>query len=187
VQQLAAHGDARADAGAQDRREHHLGPRAGPIGGLAQRQAVGIVLEPDRTRQQRLQILAQRLADEHGRIGVAHPPGHWRQAAGYAHAQRQAGGAQVCFGPRHQTGDRAQRSGVIPLRRGAALAQQQRALRVHGGDPDLGAAQVDAQPQSARGHGAPASNARMPSSSITGTPSSRALSSLLPASSPATT
>ena len=54
------------------------------------------------------------------------------------------------------------------------------------GNLDLGAAQVDAQAQA--GHAPlPPSSACICASSITGTPSSRALSSLLPASSPATT
>ena len=85
-------------------------------------------------------------------------------------------------------GDGAQRGRVVALRRGAALAQQKGAVGRQGGDLDLGATEVQPQAHARRlAHAPPPSNARRPSSSITGTSSAWARSSLLPASAPATT
>ena len=79
--------------------------RAGAIGGFGQRQAVGVVLQPQRPAQQRLQVLKQRLAVERGGVGVAHPPRHRREAARDAHADGQPRGTQAGLGLPHQRPD----------------------------------------------------------------------------------
>ena len=56
VEQVTVHDDAGTDAGAEDAREHHFGAGAGTVGGLRQREAVGIVGHDHRLAEQPLQV-----------------------------------------------------------------------------------------------------------------------------------
>ncbi len=68
--QLPVHDDAATDAGAENDPEDNFGAPAGAVGRLGEGKAVGIVGEADLALEQRFQIVAQRPADQAGRIGV---------------------------------------------------------------------------------------------------------------------
>ena len=85
-QQLAVDDDAAADAGAEDHAEHHPGADARAVDGFGQGKAVGIVGDAHLARQQLLQVLPERPADQTGRVGVLDQAAHARFRTGDADA-----------------------------------------------------------------------------------------------------
>ena len=148
LQDAAMHGNARAGAGAQDRREDHLGACAGAVGGFRQRQAVGVVGQPHRLPDRRLDIGLQGPAVQAGRVAVLHAaigPAGARRAQ--AHGDGQARREPLRHLPSRSDLVRhgLHRPGVVARRGGDPLAPDFAALRVEERALQLGAAQVDAQ------------------------------------------
>ncbi len=122
AEHLAIDDDAAADAGSQNHAKDRCGAGGGAIGGFGQRQAVGIVGQPDRAIECAFEVLLQRLAVEAGGVGVLDPAGGRGNRAGGADADG-AAGAQLGFGLLNQRGDGRNGGGVILLRGGHTAAQ----------------------------------------------------------------
>ena len=144
AQHAAVHGDARTGAGAQDHRKHHGCVGTGAVGGLAQRQAVGVVGQPHGLADGGLHVTLQRHPVQAGGVAVLHDAFR-RLAARRAdtHGQRLPAGRLTCL--RHQIGQHLHRARVASHRRGHALAPQRLASGGEQHRLGLGAAQVDAQ------------------------------------------
>jgi hypothetical protein len=130
------------DAGAEDDAEHHRSAGRRAIGGLRQRQAVGVVGEAHRTAEHPLQVVGKRLAVQPGRVRVLDQAGGWRDRAWHADAHR-AASARRHFAAAHQFGDGRQGAVVVVPRRGQALPVERFAVVVECERLDLRAAQVD--------------------------------------------
>ena len=102
-------------------------PRAGAVGRLAHREAVGVVGEPHRAGQPRLQVRVQRPAVQPGGIGTAHQAGRGRGLPGMPMPTVAAppSSRSAVF---HQPGDRAERAGVV-----AGLGARRRSSAVPSG------------------------------------------------------
>ena len=151
LQHPAVHRDAAAAAGAQDHAEHHRRARAGAVGRLGERQAVGVVGERDRLPEPRGEVGVQRLAVQAGGVGVLHAAvGPRRAGRADAHAERPAGRVARS---RDQPGDRVERGAVVVGGRRHARAPAFAAVRVEQQGLDLGAAEVDAERRAGGGAG----------------------------------
>jgi hypothetical protein len=147
-QDMAADDDAAADAGAENHSKDDLGMAPGAVAGFGKREAVGIVGQPQLAPQERLEVAAQRLADQAGRVGVLDPPVGQRLRPGNADADRPAP-AELILERGDQRGDRPQGCGIVSLRRRDTAAQQLAPVASEGDGLDLRAAEVDADAQPA--------------------------------------
>jgi hypothetical protein len=138
-------GDAAADASAENHAEDHFCPLAGAVDGFRKGKAVGVVGQANIALQQRLQILAQPLADQAGRVGVLDPPVNGRFGAGRPDADA-AALAKLAFRRFDQLADRPQRTVVIALRCRTAPPQQDPARAVERDQFNLAAAKVYPNP-----------------------------------------
>ena len=138
----AVHDDAAAAAGAEDDPEHDSIAGAGTVGGLAEGEAVGVVLDADLAVQAFADVVVEAVAVQGDGVGALD------QAGGGADDARDAdadcgGDAEAGFAVANQGGDGAERVGVAGGR-GDAVTEDLRAGRAEGDDFDLGAAEVDA-------------------------------------------
>ena len=127
------------------RPDHHAMPGTGAIGCLRQRKAVGIVLHPHLTPQPVRQIGIQPVAVQRVGVGVLHQPGRRADHAGNADADT-AGATEFGFSITHQIGD-GTHGRVVAGGCGHTVAQLRRIVGGEGGDLDLGAAEINAEPE----------------------------------------
>ena len=135
--------DAAADAGAQDRAEHHLGPGGRAVDRLGQGEAVGVVGETDLAAERGHDVAVERLAVEAGGVGVLDQPRRRRQRARHADPDRGLRAGLVLEAQDH-VAHGADRRLVIGGGRLGAVAGRQAAGLVEHGPFDLRAAEVDA-------------------------------------------
>jgi len=138
-------GDASAAAGAQDDGEDQFSPCGGAVGGLGDGEAVGVVGAPDGSAECGEQVALKRLAVEPGGVGVLD------QASGRDNGSRDAqadgaGGAGALFEIVDDLNDGCDGGGVVVLRGGNAEPGQLQAGGIEGQAFDLGAAEVDSDP-----------------------------------------
>src|SRR5262245_17561270 len=142
VPQVAERDDAGAHAGAEDASEDHLGAGSGSVGGLRQREAVGIVGHDHGLDEQPLEVAWQRPVVELRRVAVLH-----HAALGHVARRSDADGAARAAGrlPRalDDADDRLQRRVVVALRRRDALAPALVAAAIEHDRFDLGATDID--------------------------------------------
>ena len=154
-QRLPAQDDAAADAGAENDAENDFGALPGAVDRFREREAVGVVGQAHFALQQRLQVAAQRLAVQAGRVGVLDAAVQRRFGARRADADA-AAPSEFAFRRFDEAGDRVQRRQIVALRRRHAPAQEFAAGAAFGlferDDLDLRAAEIDAEAQ----HGAAA-------------------------------
>jgi len=103
-----------------------------------------------RTIERLFQIPLQRSADQPGRVRILHQPCGARQRPWNAHAHR-ATRTEHALGLAHQRHDRIDRRRIIAARRRHAPAKALATGSVKRKDLDLGAAQVDTEPQARAG------------------------------------
>lgn len=137
--------DPAADPGTEDDAEDIVGAGSGPVDRFGKGKAVGVVGQPDFALQNRLQVAAQRLADQAGGIGVLD------QAAGLRFGARNADPdaaalPELLFAVFHKAGDRHHGRQVITMRGGDAPPQQRLARVVQRDDLDLASTEIDADP-----------------------------------------
>src|SRR6185503_20195300 len=135
---LAADRDAAADAGAEDHAEDRMRALPRAVGGLREREAVGVVLDAHLAADGPLQVLLERPADEPRRVGVLHPAVDKRQGAGNPYTDRSRSRLS------YQRTDRGHGGVIVAARRHHALAQPFAPVRRERDYLDLGAAQIDA-------------------------------------------
>ena len=136
--------DAAADARAENDTEHDAGVSTGAVHGFGKGEAVGIVFDADFTLQLRLQILAQRVADQAGRIGVLDRA----VAQGFGARNTEADAAalpEFVFDGFDERGDGADGRLIIALRCRSAATQQFPTGGIERDDLDFCATEVDAQ------------------------------------------
>ena len=138
----AIHDDAAAATGAEDHAEDHPAAAARTVRGFRQSEAIGIVLHPHVSAQQRCEVGIQPVAVQRGRVGILDQSGRGADHPGNADPYG-CDYAQFPFGVAHQAGDRRQLC-RIGLRRGDPPAQHQRPVRAEDADLDLGPSEVDA-------------------------------------------
>ena len=103
---------------------------AGAIDGLRQGKAVGIVGEPDRAAEMRLEVALERLAVEPRRVGVLHQPARRRQRARHADADRCRSSAAGAFLEHaHHLGRWPDGRAVVVARRRHAMLGQRASAR----------------------------------------------------------
>ena len=145
-QRPAAGHDAAADAGAENRPEDEVVPGRRAVGRFRQGEAVGVVGKAHRPGEQGREIGVHGPADQPDRVGVLDQAGRGREGSRNADADR-AATAEPGLGAVSQIGDRAQSRAVVAPGRRDAFAQNGGAGFVEGGDLDLGAAEIDADPE----------------------------------------
>ena len=146
VEHLAPHDDTGADAGADDDAEDDRCARRGPVRRLGQRKAVGIVGDANLAPERRLEIAPDRLPVEAHRIRAAQQARGARDRSGRADADRPSH-AEVVLGRGDKAGERLDRRTIIVPRRRHPPPQELTAVPVERNDLDLGAAEIDAEPQ----------------------------------------
>ncbi|MNT39719.1 hypothetical protein D3C72_1759900 [compost metagenome] len=144
--QLAAHAEAAARTGAQDRPEHARVARTGTRVGLAQGKALQVVAERQRPLQAGLQVISDQAPGQAGHVRAQLAAAAAIAHAGQADADRPGRRAERRVGCVHQAGDGLQEGVVIPGGRGDPLAVPFVQGGVVGHQLDLGAAHVDAVP-----------------------------------------
>ena len=108
---------AAAGAGADDDAEDDGGAGRRAVGRLRQREAVGVVGEPDRPIEQARQILGQRPAVQPGRVRVLDQSGRRRDRAGNADADACRARRVACSMSSTRPAHRGQRVRVVAARR----------------------------------------------------------------------
>src|SRR5262249_35851410 len=148
LERAAADHDAAAHAGAEDHAEDDARAGRGAVGGLGEREAVGVVGDAHRAPEPRFEILPERPPVEPSGIAVADEPGRRRDRARSADADR-AARAELGLGGGDEPADRLDGAGIIFARRRDAPAQQlalaAALARAERHDLDLGPAEVDAE------------------------------------------
>ena len=140
---LALHDDPAAAAGAQDDAEHDAEAGSGAVGGFAQGEAVGVVLDAHLAVEGLADVVVEAVAVQRDGIGVLD------QAGGWADHARDADPDRARYSPvwlqhcAHQSGDGVH-GVVVGMRGGDALPQHLGAVGAKDRDLDFGAAQVDA-------------------------------------------
>src|SRR5262245_11711471 len=129
-----------SDPGSQDDAEHHAGAFPRPVHRLRQREAVRVVLEPDRSTQGSFQVLLQRPAVEPGRVRVLHQPALARKRAGNPDTDGALPGF-LC-----KIRYRGERRVIVAARSRDALAEYLEPGGIESERLDLGPAQIDADP-----------------------------------------
>src|SRR5262249_61557521 len=142
--------DSAPEAGAEDPAEHAACTGSGPVHGLRQRKAVGVVGKPHRPVQVRLEIALERLAVKPRRIGVLHQAARRRHRAWNANPDASLS-ARALLEETHHVGDGAHGGPVVVARRWSAMLAQGTPVRPKCYACDLGAAQIDANAR-ARAH-----------------------------------
>ena len=131
--QALMHDDAAAGAGADDHAEHRRRARRRAVGGLREREAVGVVRDAHRPAERGAEIGAEAPPVEPRRVRVLDQPGGRRDGAGHADADR-APARHVALEPRHQRRrprPRCRRSGpaASPPARAPAARRRRRSPR----------------------------------------------------------
>ena len=142
-QALVDHHSAAA-AGAYDGGEHHPGVRGGAVDRLRERQAVGVVGQPDLPRQRRLQVLPEPAAVQPGGVGVANHPGARGHRPWRADADTIAGSG-LGLGLLDEVSDGAERR-VIAAGIGRPDPANEAPARIQRRRLDLGASEINADP-----------------------------------------
>ena len=140
------HRDAAAAASAEDDAEHHIGAGRGAVGGLREREAVGVVGQSHRPRERDLEVFGERFAVQPRRVGVFHAPGCRRHRAWNADANR-GPGRGAGFEVRHHRGNGVERLAVVVSRCRDPNAPHLPPGRVERDALDLRAADVDTNPK----------------------------------------
>src|SRR5688572_12020997 len=135
---LSVHHDAPANPGAQDHAEDHCRPLARAVHRFGKREAIGVVLQPDRPAERGFQVAAQRLADEPGRVGVLDQAGGLRFRSGDSDPDGALPGVA------HKRPNRSDGGRVIAARGGNALTKHFAPVAVERYRLDLRAAEIDA-------------------------------------------
>ena len=143
---------AAAGPGAKDDAEHEPVSLSGAVPGLGQREAVRVVLQPDRPIEHAFQIVPQRTPDEPDRIGVLDQPGGGRQDPRHADADR-CRVSDTLFQPLDQPGNGDERPLIVVPWCRHTMPGQDDPVRGQGGGLDLGPTQVDADPGGTNGCG----------------------------------
>ncbi len=151
----AVHDDPPAATGAQDHPEHRAQPCPGTVGRLAQREAVGVVIDAHLPAQRLTDVAVEGVAVERDRVGILHLP------RGRADDARNADPDGCAYADprlrlRHQADDRVQGRRVAGGRRNAP-AMPFLTIGIERRDLDFCAPEVDADPplSPCRKHGAP--------------------------------
>ena len=105
------HDDSAAASGAQNDPEHDAEADAGTVGGFAQGEAVGVVLDPHLAVEGLADVVVEAVAVQGDGIGTLDQAGGGADHAGDADPDRR-GDAQVGFRLAHQSGDGIHRVGV---------------------------------------------------------------------------
>lgn len=148
--------DARPRAGAEDHAPHEPGPRASPVHGLRDREAVRVVLDAHRPAERASEVLGERAAVEPGRVRAPHQSGRRREAAGDADPDGALPPDSLLDLPHEARRQREAPLVIVPRRR-RAEAGQRLARRRQGRGLDLRAAPVE--PDQHGSSPPPASNA----------------------------
>ena len=139
----AADRDPRPGARAEDHREDDVVPGAGAVDRLGDREAVGVVLDPDLAAERRAQVGLDRLAQHPGRAAALAEPAHRLERARHADPDRCRSAPVLGLELVDELADRRDAGGIVLARRVAAQAQQLAPVRLHRDALDLGAAPVD--------------------------------------------
>ena len=115
--------DAAADAGAEDHAEHHAPAGARAVARFREREAVGVVVDPDLAAERARQVLGERTAVELGRVGVLDPARDRRDRARRADADP-AARAELALERVDQPAHGVDRQRVVVRRRGDAAPRQ---------------------------------------------------------------
>ncbi len=146
--------EAAAHAGAEDGAEHDFRIGARAVGGLRQRETVGVVGDAHRLPEGGGEIALQRMADEANRIGVLHQSRHRGNSTRNADAHgRHAGALGHGLGRARELRHGADRAGVVAHGCRGTLAEQRPPVAGQRDRLDLGAAEVDADPDVGGGIG----------------------------------
>jgi hypothetical protein len=142
-QHVAVHHDAAASTRADDDAEHHACAGRRAASRLGEREAVGIVREPNRPLETRRQVAVKRPAVQPRGVRVLH---HTRgRRNGSRHADADTGPVpELALDLAHQACDRLQRAVVVVARRRRAPARGNLAAVRNGGRLDLGSTEVHA-------------------------------------------
>ena len=155
VEDAAVDDDPGAASRAENDADDSAGAGGGPVAGLGERKAVGVVGKPHRLADGRGQVGSECAAVEPGRVCVLDSAGARRERAGGRHTD--GGGASAVAGARrvgeqalHHRRNGRDRRVVVVARRGNALARPLVAGSVHHHAFDLGAAQINSDEQRLR-------------------------------------
>ncbi len=144
-QRLAVDHDAAAAAGADDDPEDEAAAARAPVDRLGQGKAVGVVHDPQGPVEALRQVPVERPAVEGGVVGVLHDARRGGDRSGDPESDA-AAASRLGFGLRHEPGERHERR-LVAVRRRDPTPQQNVALRVQDRGLQLGAADIDAHPQ----------------------------------------
>src|SRR5688572_30020016 len=135
---LSVHHDSPANPRAEDHPEHHGRALPRTVHCFGEREAIGVVLQPHRPPERRFEVLAQRLADEPGRVRVLDQPGGVRFGSGDSDTDGALPGLA------HERLDRSDGGRVIAPRRGNALAKDLAPGAIQRNPLDFCAAEINA-------------------------------------------
>ena len=145
-QHAAVDHDAAAGAGADDHAEHHAGAGRRAVGRLRQREAVGVVGDPHRSRRARCADRRRRARPiSHVELAFLTSPVAGEIVPGMP-MPTDASRAALALDRLHETGDRRHRGRVVAARCRNPLPGQFASIVGNRNPLDLRAAQVDANP-----------------------------------------
>lgn len=138
----ATHHHPPSDTGPEDDSEHDFRISGRPIDGLGEREAIGVIGEPNLAPEGAGEVFAQGLSVEPGGVAVLHPPGARGNGPGSAHSDRRCG-IESRTETLDEVGKRCQGGRVVVTRGGDSVAPDHGAIRGEENALDLRAAEVD--------------------------------------------
>jgi hypothetical protein len=106
---------AATDPSAKDDGKDTLGASCSSVSCFAEREAIGVILEPDRSPKCRGEVASERVAVKYSRVAVSHEPSGWRLAARHAHAHMRPSASCMLLNVMNERRNGGQRFGVVIL------------------------------------------------------------------------